>query len=501
MLSVVRRFLSHPAVDSLASESLEQRSLLSANITLNTATGVVTIEGSSFADQAYVDVVETNTLRVILNTSEIERFPLAQVQRVDFLGRAGDDLFLNRTTLRCKALGGDGNDQLTGGYATGQLSGDDGDDALVGRGAADLLYGGYGNDQIWGGGGSDQIFGSDGNDTLYGGAGDDFIYGLTGNDTIWGEAGRDTIQGYSGSDLLYGGDGADILKGGENVDAIRGGAGNDYLYGDDGNDLLRGEGDADRLFGGNGDDSLYGGAASIADRLMGNSGKDRYLLEGFDTIGDWSAVDAKLFFRRGNVNWTPGEIEVVDRGFQALYQLTKNNVLLRDSLDLTGIEFYKYSSLGGGAVSINHLSGRIVNGRATYTRYIDLRDWNENDANFNQIMISTVVHEMGHNWDSAKEIAAVAPGLQGVWSSFLKLSGWTSTAPANVSAYNRSYDGRWWYLKSAEFARDYGRANPCEDWSTVWERLASPQAGPVGQNLQSKLNAVRTLFAGLAKLA
>ncbi len=578
MFSCLRYFIfvarqSKDSTPVLAVESLEQRCLLSANIKLDPTSGVVSIWGSSSADQAFVDDVDRSTLHISLNLTEIERFPLALVQRVDFLGYAGDDLFLNRTLVPSNAVGGDGNDQLFGGYGVDRLVGDAGHDEIDGRGGSDLIYGGLGNDWISGGSGSDHLFGDDGNDVLFGGTGHDSLHGHAGNDTMRGESGLDTIRGYAGDDLMYGGDhddvlsgdegidtlngelgndilyggdhndildggagddkirgesgadrligsagndwiwggdgsdemfgldGADVLIGGADADLIRGGQGNDNLRGDAGNDRLMGERDADKLFGGEGDDSLYGGAASVGDWLCGDRGRDRFLMEGADVIADWSTVDAKLIFFRGNVNWTPAEIEVLDQGFQRLYELTNNNVLLRDSLDPTGIKLVKYSALTGGSLSINRLQTRTVNGRSTYTRVIEVRDWNEYDPSYCEYLISTMVHELGHNWDSTNEIGAVVSGLSGVWTSFLKLSGWTSSQPANGALYNRSTDGRWWYLKTAEFARPYGRANPFEDWSTVWEQYAFRLNEPVGRNLQAKLATVRSLFAGLAKLA
>ena len=131
----------------------------------------------------------------------------------------------------------------------------------------------------------------------------------------------------------------------------------------------------------------------------------------------------------------------------------------------------------------------------------DVRDWNEKDPTYNGFLISTIVHEVGHNWDSTTEIGTAAPALQSVWTAFLKLSGWTATQPSNLTLYNRSTDGHWWYLKTAEFARSYGRANPCEDWSTVWERYAFPQNQAAGRILLQKFANVRSLYSGLAKLA
>ncbi len=556
--------------DALAMEALEDRCLLSANIRLDPATGVVSIIGSPLSDQVSVDIVASTTVRVTLNTTEIEQFPLAQVTRVDFLGRAGDDLFFNRTSIPSHAFGEEGNDKLTGGYSINVLSGGAGNDSLVGRNAADLVYGGVGDDQIFGGPGVDRLYGDDGDDVINGQEGGDFLYGLSGNDTLHGEAGNDVIYGGNNNDVLFGGvgddkvygdygddqlfggdgddvlegflgadilrgeDGNDILRGqddpdiisgdkgddqlfggdgddelfgwagndaiygGAGADFIRGGAGNDSLSGDDGNDRLYGESDIDRLFGGNGDDRIFGGGVSVPDTLYGNAGRDRFLFEGSDVIADLNGDDAKLIFSPGNSNWTAAEVEIFDQGFQVLYELTRNNLLLRDTLDPTGIKFVKYTSIAGGSLSINSLNTRTTSAGSTYSRTIQVADWNEYDPRFNQMLINTVVHEVGHNWDSILESGTAAPGTQGLWTQFLSRSGWTQTQPANLALYNRSADGKWWYLKTAEFARDYGRFNPYEDWSSVWERNSFPSIQPAGANLNAKLTTIRALFLNLA---
>ncbi len=574
IMSFVSRYLpTSPqtvSLDALASEALEDRCLLSGNIKLDPTTGVVSIFGSALGDQAFVDIVAPVTVRVVLNTTEVEQFPVAQVARVDFFGRAGDDVFLNRTSIPTHAFGDEGNDNLTGGYSINVLSGGAGNDSLVGRSAADLAYGGVGNDQIWGGPGMDRLYGDDGDDVINGQDGDDFLYGLSGYDTLNGElgndvmyggnsndtliggpgndkvygdygddqlsgsAGNDILEGFLGADILHGGDGNDVLRGqgdadkisgdngddqllggdgddelfgwagndaiygGAGADLIRGGAGNDSLSGDDGNDRLYGESDSDRIFGGNGDDRILGGGVSVPDTLYGNAGRDRFLVEGPDIITDLNGVDAKLIFGPGNANWTAAEIEVLDEGFQKLYELTRNNVLLRDTLDKTGIKFVKYSSIAGGSLSINSLNTRTTSAGTTFTRTVKVADWNEYDPRFNQMIINTVVHEIGHNWDSISEMGTAAPGTQSLWAQFLSRSGWTQTQPTNLALYNRSTDGRWWYLKSVEFARDYGRQNPFEDWSTVWERYVFQPRQPAGANLNAKLTTVDALFVNLA---
>ncbi|MFM6310156.1 MAG: M10 family metallopeptidase C-terminal domain-containing protein, partial [Dolichospermum sp.] len=63
-----------------------------------------------------------------------------------------------------------------------------------------------------GGAGNDSLTGGTGSNTLTGGAGNDSLTGGTGNDTLTGGAGNDTLIGGAGSDNLTGGAGNDIFR-------------------------------------------------------------------------------------------------------------------------------------------------------------------------------------------------------------------------------------------------------------------------------------------------
>ena len=91
--------------------------------------------------------------------------------------------------------------------------GGSGDDALTGNSAANHLVGGAGNDTL---------DGADGNDLLYGGIGNDKITGGTGADSLFGEAGNDTLFGAdaNGKDLLDGGADTDVKGSADAVDTI-----------------------------------------------------------------------------------------------------------------------------------------------------------------------------------------------------------------------------------------------------------------------------------------
>ena len=94
-----------------------------------------------------------------------------------------------------------------------------------------------------------------------GGRGDDEISGNVRGNKINGGHGRDTLEGKAGADRLHGGGAADKISGGSGRDVVIGGAGGDNLRGDAAGDHLRGGKGADRLIGGDGRDVLIGGDA------------------------------------------------------------------------------------------------------------------------------------------------------------------------------------------------------------------------------------------------
>ncbi|MGC9367897.1 MAG: M10 family metallopeptidase C-terminal domain-containing protein, partial [Paracoccaceae bacterium] len=134
------------------------------------------------------------------------------------------------------AVGGSGNDTLTGNDLGNSLVGDAGTDILIGNGGNDTLNGGDGDDTVAGNNGRDKAFLGAGNDLFQNnGQG-----GTLGRDTVFGGAGDDTVQGGNGDDAFHGGGGADRMLGRLGDDLLAGGAGNDTLNGGDGNDTLSG---------------------------------------------------------------------------------------------------------------------------------------------------------------------------------------------------------------------------------------------------------------------
>lgn len=126
----------------------------------------------------------------------------------------------NTASLIENAVGGSGDDSITGNVAANRLQGGAGADLLSGGAGNDRLFGGDGADRIAGGSGADRLYGGDGNDRLSGGSGLDRLYGATGNDKLFGGSGGDRLYGGSGNDTLAGGSGADTLVGGSGRDVF-----------------------------------------------------------------------------------------------------------------------------------------------------------------------------------------------------------------------------------------------------------------------------------------
>ncbi|MBW3595825.1 MAG: hypothetical protein KY475_00965 [Planctomycetes bacterium] len=282
--------------------------------------GTLTITGSDLDDVVVVDETSDGALVVTVSTYDGAGSLVREEQTVTnreeatdlvFEGLAGDDWFLNSTSMPARADGGSGSDYLSGGSAHDRLFGARGDDVLRGGSGRDRLYGGNGHDRMFGGSGRDRLYGARGNDLLYGGrhndvlkggagndilkggrnndrlyggAGNDRLYGQHGHDRLYGQSGHDRLDGGRHNDRLYGGRHNDVLKGGRNNDRLYGGAGNDRLYGQHGHDRLYGQSGHDRLDGGRHNDRLYG--ADGRDRLYGRSGNDR-LDGGYDGDRDY----------------------------------------------------------------------------------------------------------------------------------------------------------------------------------------------------------------------
>ncbi|WP_108818138.1 M10 family metallopeptidase C-terminal domain-containing protein [Pseudovibrio sp. Alg231-02] len=208
------------------------------------------------------------------------------------------------------AIGGDGNDSLSGNIGSNKLTGGNGNDTLTGEAGDDTLIAGNGNDTLLGGNDEDTLIGGNGDDILRGGDDNDFLRGGNGADTLDGGQGIDWVsyseykkadidtvidlrlgQGLEGVafgdtylsiENVNGSDGNDTIIGTDSINTLNGRKGNDTLKGYAGDDTLLGGNDEDTLIGGNGDDILRGGDDN--DFLRGGNGADT--LDGGQGI-DW----------------------------------------------------------------------------------------------------------------------------------------------------------------------------------------------------------------------
>ncbi len=156
----------------------------------------------------------------------------------------------NTASLIENAIGGSGNDTISGNSAANNLRGGNGNDTLNGKGGNDVLIGGAGGDNLNGGnnagyGDTASYVGSNAgininlaSGTASGGhaAGDVLtgIENITGSgfaDQITGDNQANRLVGANGADTLFGLGGADILQGNNGDDTIIGGAGADQIIG------------------------------------------------------------------------------------------------------------------------------------------------------------------------------------------------------------------------------------------------------------------------------
>ncbi|NKW91422.1 matrixin family metalloprotease [Rhodobacteraceae bacterium R_SAG9] len=180
------------------------------------------------------------------------------------------------------AIGGSGNDTITGTSGANNIDGGEGSNELSGLGGDDTLLGGSSADTLLGGGGSDSLVGNDGDDNISGGGDNDTIFGGSGLDTINGDTGKDVISGNNGADFIKGNNGSDTIFGGNGNDTLAGNNGDDKLDGNGGDDLLSGGDGKDRLFGGGGEDTLNAGGGK--DKLYGGNKDDILNGQGGDDL-------------------------------------------------------------------------------------------------------------------------------------------------------------------------------------------------------------------------
>ncbi|MEQ1825619.1 MAG: calcium-binding protein [Pirellula sp.] len=302
----------------------------------------------------------------------------------------------------------------------------------------------------------------------YGYGGNDVLNGGSNADTLWGQNGDDTLRGVAGDDFLYGGNNDDVLEGGTGVDTLYGQNGNDHLLGGLGDDVLYGGAGMDGLFGDSGLDTYNGGTGG--DRFLNDTS------EGHQYFADFNSDDVQIHFSPapyksfdingtltnwGAGQWSGQDILQMDKAFEVLARRTGNNVLLVD-VDGAELTYFRHSVYSDDNPNSSY---------AAYNHGGDMYFANSVFSSEDNVL-RIVAHEIAHNWDSAEEMDIRLPG-QGdtIIGGFRSISGWVhSPLPGFViDVYDVSLDDEWSYLSSATFARNYGKTNPSEDFSTVIE--------------------------------
>jgi len=97
-------------------KSLENRLLLTSDLTMSVTNGVLTIQGGDLDDAVYVryfrdDVLVRYGVRGI-GLAEGQQFATTSIESIEFYGGDGDDLFVNNTDLGSLAYGNSGNDMM-----------------------------------------------------------------------------------------------------------------------------------------------------------------------------------------------------------------------------------------------------------------------------------------------------------------------------------------------------------------------------------------------------
>lgn len=221
----------------------------------------------------------------------------------------------NVASLIENAIGGSGNDVITGNAANNVLQGGSGSDTLDGGAGVDEAS--YSTDTLAVAANLFSAIAVQGSgqpgfsvdtlisiENLAGGGGDDFLLGDNNANRLEGLGGGDNLWGFGGADMLIGGDGADILVGGDNDDSLESGLGQDWLYGQGGADTLRATDATANAFnvlvGGDGNDTLIGGPSGF-DYFYGGDGVTGGGDDSF-VIAANSGVKVMNDFEAGGVN-------------------------------------------------------------------------------------------------------------------------------------------------------------------------------------------------------
>ncbi len=348
---------------------------------VDTDGGADTINAAALTSDSIIDLNQGAT-----NEIDGHRFELGAVTLIEnAVGGDGDDS-LTGNRLANDLFGGRGRDDLTGGEGGDLLDGGEGRDTAHYEGAtaavaADLQFAGILNQGEAAGDSYTSI------ENLSGSGYGDWLGGDDVNNTLWGRGGIDTLLGRGGSDFLYGGADDDVLIGGAGGDKLDGGSGNDSaryesavvvnlsdasqntgdaagdtfisierlygsgfddtLIGDAGNNYLFGEGGEDILKGGRKADHLYGGYET--DHLYGGQDNDHlWGNEGTDKL--WGDSGSDVF------HFADGD------GFDIINDFEQGPKFW-DKIDVTGYGFTRFKEVAkymtdtDGGVRVNDLDG------------------------------------------------------------------------------------------------------------------------------------------------
>jgi hypothetical protein len=440
-------------------------------------------DNAIFGDQIMITVTDAQgNVRTDMNGNPLRHYyQPSSVNIIEANALGGNDRTLNTTNKVMVHAGGEGNDTLSGGSNMDILNGGNGDDSLTG---------GDGNDQLYGMAGQDRLYGNNGNDLMQSGEQNDSLYGGYGNDKMDGEGGEDFFMGGPNNDTMSGGDGWDTMLGEAGNDVMHGDAGNDLISGGSENDDLFGDAGNDDLQGFSGNDGLFGGSGH--EYLTGGGGYDRFLkweaTGNKTTIVDQKSYDSVTVFknttsttvftvqghklRYAPAAWSEAEIAQVDSGLSFMHHEVGNVKLLKRS-NGSNMAMLRF----GGYIAYNEVDGNNdANDLKANELGVSFAGFNTNDGRvfFNGLtfdgstydVASTVIHELAHNWDNENS----------KFTQWKALSGWVNKSTPGTNQ-TLSKDKKWVYTTGTEFARDYGKTNPYEDFSTTFEAYYALKMG------------------------
>ena len=172
-------------------------------------------------------------------------------------------------------------------------------------------------------------------------------------------------------------------------------------------------------------------------------------------------------------SWIDSELELMDRAFQDLFNLVGNNELMKLApTDWEGVNRNEaqreWSCIRHGLLTAADGSvGRINATGGDPQRYYATN-----------ISISTIYHELAHNWDDPNENALV--------NDFRAVAGWQEFAADPGAGWEKGNSAHeyWdnWYFRDLDdgldgFAREYGKTNPREDFATSFAPWVAAASG------------------------